>query len=78
MIDPASPRSLAAVSLPLPDAPSPSATQHSGPAAGGPAPAGGPDRCAGGGADPVLCDHCGRTSSNGISCIGMCVADSGY
>ncbi|MEB3275511.1 MAG: hypothetical protein VKM92_00975 [Cyanobacteriota bacterium] len=29
-------------------------------------------------ADPVLCNHCGRTASNGISCIGACVADSGY
>lgn len=28
--------------------------------------------------DPVLCGHCGRTASNGLSCIGMCVADSGY
>lgn len=29
-------------------------------------------------ADPVLCGHCGRTARNGLSCIGMCVADSGY
>ena len=29
-------------------------------------------------ADPVLCCHCGRTASNGLVCIGMCVADSGY
>ena len=29
-------------------------------------------------ADPVLCSHCGRTASNGLVCIGMCVADSGY
>jgi len=29
-------------------------------------------------ADPVLCTHCGRTASNGLVCIGMCVADSGY
>ena len=28
--------------------------------------------------DPVLCNHCGRTASNGLSCIGDCVADSGY
>jgi len=28
--------------------------------------------------DPVLCQHCGRTANNGLSCIGMCVADSGY
>jgi hypothetical protein len=28
--------------------------------------------------DPVLCGHCGRTASNGLVCIGMCVADSGY
>ena len=30
------------------------------------------------GADPLLCGHCGRTASNGISCQGFCVADSGY
>ncbi|QNI71617.1 hypothetical protein CyaNS01_02510 [Cyanobium sp. NS01] len=30
------------------------------------------------GAEPVLCNHCGRTASNGISCQGFCVADSGY
>ena len=29
-------------------------------------------------AEPILCEHCGRTASNGISCIGACVADSGY
>lgn len=29
-------------------------------------------------AEPVLCHHCGRTASNGISCQGICVADSGY
>ena len=29
-------------------------------------------------AEPVLCNHCGRTASNGLSCIGACVADSGY
>ena len=28
--------------------------------------------------DPVLCAHCGRTATNGLVCIGMCVADSGY
>ncbi|WP_254952887.1 hypothetical protein [Cyanobium sp. Cruz-8H5] len=28
--------------------------------------------------EPVLCCHCGRTASNGISCQGICVADSGY
>ena len=28
--------------------------------------------------DPVLCQHCGRTASNDISCQGSCVADSGY
>lgn len=28
--------------------------------------------------EPILCGHCGRTASNGISCQGMCVADSGY
>jgi hypothetical protein len=29
-------------------------------------------------AEPILCGHCGRTASNGISCQGICVADSGY
>ena len=28
--------------------------------------------------DIVLCEHCKRTSSNGIRCIGMCVADNDY
>lgn len=31
-----------------------------------------------GSTEPVLCGHCGRTASNGISCQGICVADSGY
>ena len=29
-------------------------------------------------AEPVLCGHCGRTANNGLSCQGICVADSGY
>ena len=28
--------------------------------------------------EKVLCDHCGRTASNGIRCLGICVADSDY
>ena len=28
--------------------------------------------------EPLLCHHCGRTASNGISCEGYCVADSNY
>ena len=28
--------------------------------------------------DPVLCDHCLRTASNGIRCMGICVADNDY
>ena len=28
--------------------------------------------------DPILCSHCKRTSSNGIRCLGMCVADNDY
>tara|TARA_B100000214_G_C23761456_1_gene532477 strand:+ start:113 stop:268 length:156 start_codon:yes stop_codon:yes gene_type:complete len=28
--------------------------------------------------EKVLCNHCGRTSSNGIRCLGMCVADNDY
>ena len=26
----------------------------------------------------LLCSHCKRTKDNGISCIGMCVADNDY
>ena len=26
----------------------------------------------------VLCNHFGRTSSNGIRCLGICVADNDY
>ena len=28
--------------------------------------------------DPILCIHCKRTVSNGIRCLGMCVADNDY
>ncbi len=28
--------------------------------------------------DPILCVHCKRTASNGVRCLGMCVADSDY
>ena len=28
--------------------------------------------------DPILCDHCLRTASNGIRCMGICVADNEY
>jgi hypothetical protein len=28
--------------------------------------------------EPLLCEHCGRTASNGVGCQGICVADSGY
>tara|TARA_Y100001968_G_scaffold317124_1_gene345734 strand:+ start:620 stop:775 length:156 start_codon:yes stop_codon:yes gene_type:complete len=28
--------------------------------------------------EKILCNHCGRTSSNGIRCLGMCVADNDY
>ena len=28
--------------------------------------------------DIVLCHHCKRTPSNGIRCLGMCVADNDY
>ena len=24
--------------------------------------------------DPILCNHCKRTASNGVRCLGMCVA----
>ena len=28
--------------------------------------------------DPILCNHCKRTASNGIRCLGICVADNEY
>ena len=28
--------------------------------------------------DTVLCEHCKRTASNGVRCLGMCVADNDY
>ncbi len=28
--------------------------------------------------EKILCNHCGRTISNGIRCLGMCVADNDY
>ena len=26
----------------------------------------------------ILCNHCKRTTTNGIRCLGMCVADNDY
>tara|TARA_B100000131_G_scaffold252060_1_gene245808 strand:+ start:368 stop:535 length:168 start_codon:yes stop_codon:yes gene_type:complete len=28
--------------------------------------------------EPILCNHCKRTLSNGIRCMGICVADNDY
>ena len=28
--------------------------------------------------DAILCHHCKRTASNGVRCLGMCVADNDY
>ena len=28
--------------------------------------------------DSILCNHCKRTASNGVRCLGMCVADNDY
>ena len=28
--------------------------------------------------DRILCNHCQRTASNGVRCLGMCVADNDY
>ena len=28
--------------------------------------------------DVILCNHCIRTLSNGVRCLGMCVADNDY
>ena len=28
--------------------------------------------------DRILCNHCKRTASHGVRCLGMCVADNDY
>ena len=28
--------------------------------------------------EKILCNHCGRTNSNDIRCLGICVADNEY
>jgi len=28
--------------------------------------------------DSIICNHCKRTASNGVRCLGMCVADNDY
>ena len=28
--------------------------------------------------EKVLCEHCGRTTDNGVRCLGICVADNEY
>ena len=28
--------------------------------------------------DAILCNHCKRSASNGLRCLGMCVADNDY
>tara|TARA_Y100001968_G_scaffold211376_1_gene194525 strand:+ start:411 stop:578 length:168 start_codon:yes stop_codon:yes gene_type:complete len=28
--------------------------------------------------EKVLCNHCGRTTSNGVRCLGFCVSDNEY
>ena len=28
--------------------------------------------------EKILCNHCKRTNSNGIRCLGICVADNEY
>ena len=28
--------------------------------------------------DTILCNHCKRTATNGIRCLGICVADNEY
>ena len=28
--------------------------------------------------DDILCNHCKRTATNGVRCLGMCVADNDY
>lgn len=55
-----------------------SGTRVPGLGSGGVEPGKPSDAEAGTPAEAVLCGHCGRTASNGLSCIGACVADSGY
>ena len=28
--------------------------------------------------EKILCNHCGRTATNGIRCLGICVSDNEY
>ena len=28
--------------------------------------------------EKILCNHCGRTTKNGIRCLGICVSDNEY
>ena len=28
--------------------------------------------------EKILCNHCKRTASNGVRCLGICVADNDY
>ena len=28
--------------------------------------------------ESILCNHCKRTATNGVRCLGMCVADNDY
>ena len=28
--------------------------------------------------DIILCNHCKRSATNGVRCLGMCVADNDY
>ena len=28
--------------------------------------------------DSILCNHCKRSATNGVRCLGMCVADNDY
>jgi len=28
--------------------------------------------------DDILCNHCKRSATNGLRCLGMCVADNDY
>ena len=36
------------------------------------------DNLSGNKLEKVLCNHCRRTASNGIRCLGICVADNEY
>ena len=72
-------RQIAVAAMMVPAARAPSVTPASSTASKEPPPSATPrDAGPDSGNDPILCSHCGRTARNGLTCQGMCVADSDY